>query len=341
MTEKTQAKSIEVTYGRALALLFSLALVLFCAAPSWAQTAPSAAKSSAKPAASAPAHHSNSNGGNHEGITVHGWWTIEVKNPDGKVVSHHEFENKLVTTGTNNATQLLSNLLMGSQVSGGMGVLVNFSNGTVLGMLPPALFSPGLNTGNLKSSPSAGGFTLSGQVASAQAGTISTVQTAALACGDPTSLAGFSSGLATLTPGACPYLQAGGPVLAGFDGGVASLTIIAPGTGYQVGDLLTLPLTSGVMSPLLEAAAIDSNGGVTAIDIVQAGAGWAASGPYLPVLSFIPNLGSLGSGLKVEVSTVYDPAAVGFTLTSADVSSQNIQVQAGQTVAASVAISFQ
>jgi hypothetical protein len=31
----------------------------------------------------------------HEGIKVHGHWTIEVRNPDGKLVTHREFENSL------------------------------------------------------------------------------------------------------------------------------------------------------------------------------------------------------------------------------------------------------
>jgi len=34
-------------------------------------------------------------GGQHEGIKVHGHWTIEVRNPDGKLVTHREFENSL------------------------------------------------------------------------------------------------------------------------------------------------------------------------------------------------------------------------------------------------------
>jgi hypothetical protein len=33
--------------------------------------------------------------GPHEGIKVHGHWTIEVRNPDGKLVTHREFENSL------------------------------------------------------------------------------------------------------------------------------------------------------------------------------------------------------------------------------------------------------
>jgi len=36
-----------------------------------------------------------SSSGRHEGIKVHGHWTIEVRNPDGSVVTHREFENSL------------------------------------------------------------------------------------------------------------------------------------------------------------------------------------------------------------------------------------------------------
>ncbi len=34
--------------------------------------------------------------GAHEGIKVHGHWTIEVRNPDGTLVTHREFENSLI-----------------------------------------------------------------------------------------------------------------------------------------------------------------------------------------------------------------------------------------------------
>jgi hypothetical protein len=34
-------------------------------------------------------------GGPQEGIKVHGHWTIEVRNPDGSVATHREFENSL------------------------------------------------------------------------------------------------------------------------------------------------------------------------------------------------------------------------------------------------------
>lgn len=42
---------------------------------------------------------SSSTGGPKEGIKVHGHWTIDIRNPDGKLVSHHEFENALMQTG--------------------------------------------------------------------------------------------------------------------------------------------------------------------------------------------------------------------------------------------------
>jgi hypothetical protein len=43
----------------------------------------------------------------HEGLKVHGHWTIDVRNPDGTLASHHEFENAL----TLNGQQLLSRVL--------------------------------------------------------------------------------------------------------------------------------------------------------------------------------------------------------------------------------------
>lgn len=50
-----------------------------------------------------------------DGIKVHGHWTIDIRNADGTLASHHEFENALVTTGaatlarvlTHTSTQLL------------------------------------------------------------------------------------------------------------------------------------------------------------------------------------------------------------------------------------------
>jgi hypothetical protein len=50
--------------------------------------------------------------GKQEGIKVHGHWTIIVKNPDGRVAQHVEFENSLVGAAT------IASILAG-QTSGG------------------------------------------------------------------------------------------------------------------------------------------------------------------------------------------------------------------------------
>jgi hypothetical protein len=47
-------------------------------------------------------------GGMHEGIQVHGWWVIEVRRPNGKLISHTEFENSLQAGGQEALASLLS-----------------------------------------------------------------------------------------------------------------------------------------------------------------------------------------------------------------------------------------
>jgi hypothetical protein len=52
-------------------------------------------------------------GGPSEGIKVHGHWTIEIRRPDGSLVSHSEFENSLTTEGM----IALSKLMWGDSVT--------------------------------------------------------------------------------------------------------------------------------------------------------------------------------------------------------------------------------
>ena len=47
----------------------------------------------------AAAHRESSARTGGDGIAVHGHWTIDVRNPDGKLASHHEFENALEPSG--------------------------------------------------------------------------------------------------------------------------------------------------------------------------------------------------------------------------------------------------
>lgn len=48
-----------------------------------------------------------------EGVKVHGRWTIDVRNPDGSLASHHEFDNALVIGGQNTVTVGGNNALAG------------------------------------------------------------------------------------------------------------------------------------------------------------------------------------------------------------------------------------
>jgi hypothetical protein len=98
------------------ALITLAALVLALAGPGRAQAQSTGSKSgqaSTHPSAKAAAAPK----GTSEGIHVHGHWTIEVKNPDGKVVTHREFENSLTSSGGTGAN-VLASLLSGVATPG-------------------------------------------------------------------------------------------------------------------------------------------------------------------------------------------------------------------------------
>jgi hypothetical protein len=50
-------------------------------------------------------------GGPHEGIKVHGHWTIDVREPDGRLVSRNEVENALMGNGEGVLAKLLGRRL--------------------------------------------------------------------------------------------------------------------------------------------------------------------------------------------------------------------------------------
>ncbi len=118
-----QAHRLERLAGHCARVALVSAILLSLAVLSQAQTAtppppaPHAAASPTKPAA-----HPR---GNHEGIKVHGHWTIEVKNPDGRLVSHTEFENALVQPS---GAATLAQTLLGKIVPGGYLVTLAGSN---------------------------------------------------------------------------------------------------------------------------------------------------------------------------------------------------------------------
>lgn len=216
-------------------LALSGAAVLWCAMalPSLAQVEPPKAQAqNAPPARSMAAVNENvsSTGqkpavpvaeekkGQHEGITVHGHWIIDVKNPDGKVAKHVEFENSIASGGIfpGNAGSIsvpggnafLSALLTGQVVSpvGSWLIFLEGAGGTILSSGSPCAVTnelqscllmqngpnnplasacsgfPGiscdLSITPLGTSPNFMGFQLSGSVAATQGGAVSTVATA-------------------------------------------------------------------------------------------------------------------------------------------------------------------
>jgi len=181
------------------------------AATSQGQAAPAAPQSpssaaTARPAAPAEKNSASPAKGQHEGITVHGHWTIEVKNPDGTVASHREFENAIANSGGDLLTGLLSGEYAAGgfyiNLAGGTGSLctnyVNAPNNCFLidkrfttnsGACSAASAAAG-QCGTLTYTPNAGtaptvgavGYTLTGSVQPAGGGTIASVATGAVIC---------------------------------------------------------------------------------------------------------------------------------------------------------------
>ncbi|MFZ0340408.1 MAG: hypothetical protein WAL45_20455, partial [Terracidiphilus sp.] len=85
--------------GTVLALMLSSSIAGRAQASATSPAVPAATPATVAPVGQPAARAERRPGGNHEGITVHGHWIIEVRNPDGKLVSHTEFENGLALHG--------------------------------------------------------------------------------------------------------------------------------------------------------------------------------------------------------------------------------------------------
>jgi hypothetical protein len=110
----------------ALLSLSILGVLLAGAAPVLGQ-APAASPAQAKaPAPMAHAAPQNAGGGRaiSQGIQVHGYWKIDVRNPDGSLARHVEFENKLATSNVKYGPTVLVNLLRGTTVSLGPAIQI-------------------------------------------------------------------------------------------------------------------------------------------------------------------------------------------------------------------------
>jgi hypothetical protein len=148
------------------------------------------AKAKQNPAS--PAREKSSGGGEHEGIKVHGHWTIEVRNPDGKVVTHREFENALTSLGAAS----LASILAAGLTPGGWQILLagspqpcfeslnaagpsNCAIDSIPGRLPPGATSA---FATLQVSAAAGQLTLNGTAVAGEAGNVAHVYTNLYTC---------------------------------------------------------------------------------------------------------------------------------------------------------------
>jgi len=131
-------------------------------------------------------------GGPHEGIKVHGHWTIDVRNPDGTLASHRDFENSLFP-GAPLATNLARTKVLGLWAV----ALVAISTASnPCSPSPPSFFcsiseptesigawaSTNLTVSAPTSGPNSGTLVLNGSVIAAQSGTFNQVITTVDGC---------------------------------------------------------------------------------------------------------------------------------------------------------------
>lgn len=155
-------------------------------------------------------------GGPHEGIKVHGHWTIDVRDPDGILVTHREFENALF-----DGAFLLGPLLGRTYTAGGWllavsGPCIAVSNICTLVestdpfyTAGPSVFKTVTVNAPLPNTPGAGTLTLTGSFVAQIASQISQV----------------SSGLENCAPTVAP---AGCPAVASSNNFYFSKATIAP-----------------------------------------------------------------------------------------------------------------
>ena len=121
-------------------------------------------------------------GGPSEGIKVHGHWTIDILNPDGSLVSHHEFENAFANHL--GASTFMNGVLartkrVGHWQVGLGGSPACYANGAPCWIVEPGTPYEGgvLSVATPATGPNAGKFVLSGSTTAPRATQIDIVQT--------------------------------------------------------------------------------------------------------------------------------------------------------------------
>jgi hypothetical protein len=180
--------------------------------------------------------------GMNQNMKMHGHWTIDIKNPDGTLAQHHEFENSIQYDGQN----YLVGLMSGYGAAGPWEIYFT-SAGAVASTSPcntaqfpycaivysttsqPGLFGcNGLYTcaTGLTITPTFGvgpTLTLAGSIAATQAGSIGYVGTGMNACGGTAGSNGYPTAISTITPSAC-YTS----TTASFGGTATGTNLVSP-----------------------------------------------------------------------------------------------------------------
>jgi hypothetical protein len=122
---RSNDKNETVARFAARGVMLAALLAMMCVGVNGVQAGAAKSSTAAASAAHAPAK------GAHEGIGIHGHWTIEVRNPDGTLARHVEFENGLCISQANgNQTtfeggdQIIATLLAGATSIGGWEILL-------------------------------------------------------------------------------------------------------------------------------------------------------------------------------------------------------------------------
>jgi hypothetical protein len=119
-------RSLQAVFA-AGALVLSVPLAFGQASASPAGPAKQNAATMAPATTAHPAIQADAKGA-HEGITVHGYWKIDVHNKDGSLAKHVEFENKLLDGGAAYGPPDLINLMSGIAASLGPAIQIHSGN---------------------------------------------------------------------------------------------------------------------------------------------------------------------------------------------------------------------
>ncbi len=193
----------------------------------------------------------------HQGVRMHGHWTIDIVNPDGKRAQHHEFDNSIQYDGQN----FLIGLMSGYGAAGQYAIYMYAPNGDTspcsgtsatypfCGIVQSTTAQPGAFlcsvyycVSGLTVTPTFGvgpTLKLAGNITAVSNGYIGTVATSMNACNIPLAQgASYPAGPSTTTPAACQTSTVNGAF-----GGTMTSTALSSPISVIVGQIIQVTVT--------------------------------------------------------------------------------------------------